>query len=35
MFSSPIFTVTTAVAFVLLLVTAIMQFMELQTYGIF
>jgi len=33
MFSSPIFTITNILAALLLLITLILQFMEMSTYG--
>ncbi len=35
MYSSSIFTVTAAFALILLIATLCMQFMEMQTYGMF
>ena len=34
MFSSPIFTLTSVLSLILLIVTIVMQFMEMKAYGI-
>ncbi len=34
MFSSPIFTLTSVLSLILLIATIVMQFMEMQTYGL-